>query len=242
MVKQLESLPATDDIKVQLVSNKTVDKEQVTAQCMTKYADLCNRIQGTIDAQDGACKSILSCNDVFIKSKSSSPELANRERYLTEVNKVLSLVDDLRSNVREGCQFYGDLLARVQQLLQTATDYSMGRGVEKKELIMSLHEDHGMSNLSISGGGHSGAPPAASAYGAYQPTNVAAQFGGGGHPGGGNVFAPTATATATYAVPPNTNYWGVPQPPVAQFAGSQPPPSYGSVNPSGYPPQPPPRR
>ena len=38
-------------------------------------------------------------------------------------------------------QFYTDLLARAQQLFQTVNDYSFTRGVEKKDLILSMHQE-----------------------------------------------------------------------------------------------------
>ena len=81
-----------------------------------------------------------------------SPELRAREAFLTDLNQVINVIEELMSNIKEGAQFYNDLQSRGQQLFQTVSDYSLTRGVEKKDLMMSMHEGDG----SYQGGGNGG--------------------------------------------------------------------------------------
>ncbi len=127
-----------------------------------------------------------------------SPDLVKRENFLSGLNQVLNQVEELLSNVKEGNQFYADLLARVQQLFQTVSDYCMTRGVEKNDLIMSMHNEDQvsmrMAGASVNDASRSSAHGPPPSYGSVPTAGYATAVPYGGPAPAGFVSGPAGGA------------------------------------------------
>lgn len=120
-----------------------------------------------------------------------------RERALQDLSEACDRFDEIRSNLREGEAFYADLNRESDRLLIVARDSAAARGLQQRELMLSLRAQddaalaRSMAGMAVGGGGgpagSAAAMPGAPTGGA--PVQAYPRMGGGG---GGGAAAPSA--------------------------------------------------
>eukprot|EP01119_Soliformovum_irregulare_P009995 TRINITY_DN2416_c0_g1_i1.p1 TRINITY_DN2416_c0_g1~~TRINITY_DN2416_c0_g1_i1.p1 ORF type:complete len:831 (-),score=256.75 TRINITY_DN2416_c0_g1_i1:39-2456(-) len=181
---ELSNLASRDDPTAKLLANIGVTgDEEVYASELEKYTPLQSQLRQTFDEQGSLLDRIVQENAAFVESKNGDRSGAEREAIMQQLNTAFKVYTDLKSNLREGIQFYTNFQEILRQFMRKCEDFAFARKTEKTDLVREIqHQSSAMPQQY---------PPQ---HGGYPPQQGYPQPPSGAYPGG-------------YAQPPPTNYY-----------------------------------
>jgi len=152
---QLMNLSQSDDITARLLASNQNDEEVYSTE-LAKYSEIQNKIQETFAQQTDLLNKIQQDNSQFIASKQSGNPNAQREQILQQLTTAFKVYNELKSNLREGIQFYTNFQEILRQFSRKCEDFAFARQTEKQDLISELQKQ---SNQPANQGFVSSPPP-----------------------------------------------------------------------------------
>jgi hypothetical protein len=172
------------------------DISTITERLLTTHTAATKRaFEDNMAAAGSALETIKALHARFAEVRSQDERTVGRERALQRLADGVERFEELKSNLKEGEQFYRDLKAQADRLLVTAQDMAAARGLQQRELMMNIRaaaeaDERSRTDAELAGrmaaahigaGGASGAAaPAAAGAPAYPST---AAWSGAAAPG-----------------------------------------------------------
>jgi len=132
----------TDDISAKLLQAHQVNTpdEQVFGEELAKYDKINEALTASFATQNKLLGAIQQQNIQFVAAKQSQSQglEAQREQVFQGLNNALKISTELKSNFREGIQFYSNFQDMLKQFLTKCTDFSLARNTEKTDLVNDL--------------------------------------------------------------------------------------------------------
>jgi len=145
---QLMSMSQSDDITSRLLSNTQSD-EEIYASELSKYSEIQSKVQQSYAQQADLLNKIQKDNTQFVSSKQSGNPNAQREQILQQLTTAFKVYTELKSNLREGIQFYTNFQEILRQFSRKCEDFALARQTEKQDLIGELQKQQTTGPQSI---------------------------------------------------------------------------------------------
>eukprot|EP01117_Protostelium_nocturnum_P017320 TRINITY_DN7038_c0_g1_i1.p1 TRINITY_DN7038_c0_g1~~TRINITY_DN7038_c0_g1_i1.p1 ORF type:complete len:805 (+),score=310.62 TRINITY_DN7038_c0_g1_i1:178-2592(+) len=232
---QLQNLSMSDDISKKLLSQSNISDEELFQIELTKYEPLKGKIQATCNDQEQLLERISSLNSEFVASKSLGGAAAQRGQTLQQLDTAWKVLNELKSNLGEGIQFYLNFQEILIQFSQKCKDFVFAREAEKQDYLREMQ-----ASSSVQSSAYSQPPPQYSQPPAYSSPAPPLYAQYGQQPQGApSSYAPSGLPPPTYvsAPPPYGAQPSFQPPPHNAPSPYFPPPSYQQA-PPGYQPNP----
>ncbi|CAI5445332.1 unnamed protein product [Caenorhabditis angaria] len=122
-----------------LAESQLINEEQISKEKINElFGALRNRVQKSLNDQEGLMNEIQTWNNKFTGEKTGSASGVERERILKTLAQGADAYAELKANLEEGTKFYNDLTPILVRLQQKVSDFAFARQTEKEDLMRQL--------------------------------------------------------------------------------------------------------
>ncbi|KAI3779037.1 hypothetical protein L2E82_08476 [Cichorium intybus] len=142
----LKDMKRKDDILPKLMTF-TGSSEDLFRKEITKYDNICQEITKNLQAQEQLLLQIQAQNSQFARTFNIEDYKASCEKCYKHIEAAIAKYREIKENINEGLKFYVTLQEAITNIKQQASDFSMTRSIQCREMIEDVQKQ--MSGLNV---------------------------------------------------------------------------------------------